>query len=574
MPDSSSVYKSGSEPDKTTALPGESAVSGDGADSSTPSSTDLFKTQPTSDTISNAENLTEYKLGEFHLLRKLGQGGMADVYLAEQTSLNRQVAIKILHEDLRSDDVHLKRFAQEAKAAGGLHHPNIVQVFVIGEEDGTNYIAQEYVQGWNLREYLNRNGPPDAPTAIAIMRQVASALQAAAQAGIVHRDIKPENILITRKGEVKVTDFGLAQLSQAGEGVNLTQVGVTMGTPLYMSPEQVNGKKKLDHRSDIYSFGVTCYHLLAGQPPFRGETAMSVALQHVNSEPQPLTERRNDLPPALCQLVHKMMAKEPDNRYSNAQTVFEDLRKIAKALQEQPGGVTDLSLSQFGMPTIPSAKTTEPFGTRFLQWCMSHQTMAFVLSAFFVGTAAAGIGWTMRPADPFDAPPITNGISQEVQKRQNVVDQYSQALIDVDNEASWRAVIDNFPDDTIYRPKAMIQLAFLLLDDSRYNEAADFFTRINQLGENDNFLKLHALAGKAVIASLKGDYKSSDKLIHLDLVPLLKKGKSQIQLNNKASQLILEAYQENNKQRKERGGDISQELSDLLNPEQLDSEIP
>ncbi|MCH7990346.1 MAG: serine/threonine protein kinase [Planctomycetes bacterium] len=569
MADSSSVHKAGSEPDQTTALPGESAPSGDGADSSTPSLTDLSKTQPTPDTISNADNLTGHKLGEFHLLRKLGQGGMADVYLAEQASLNRQVAIKILHEDLRSDDVHLKRFVQEAKAAGGLHHPNIVQVFAIGEENGTNYIAQEYVQGWNLREYLNRNGPPDAPTAIAIMRQVASALQAAAEAGIVHRDIKPENILINRKGEAKVTDFGLAQLSQAGEGVNLTQVGVTMGTPLYMSPEQVNGKK-LDQRSDIYSFGVTCYHMLAGQPPFHGETAMSVAVQHINGKPQPLTERRSDLPPALCQLVHKMMAKEPDDRYPNAQTVLEDLRKIAKALQEQPDGAADLSLSQFGMPTISPAKTTAALRTRFLQWCRNHQTTAFVLTAFCVGTVAAGIGWTMRPADPFDARSVTNGTAQGIQIHKKVGDQYYQALIDVDNEASWRAVIDNFPDDITYTPKAMIQLAFLLLDNGRYNEADELFTRIAQLGENDNFLKAHALVGKAVIASLKGDYKTSDKIIVLELVPLLKKGPSQNQLNSKARQLISETYRKNLENREESGEDISQELKDLFDPEELD----
>ncbi|MCH7512264.1 MAG: protein kinase, partial [Chloroflexi bacterium] len=315
---------------------------------------------------------------------------------------------------------------------------------------------------------LHRNGPPDAPTAISIMRQVASALQAAGEAGIVHRDIKPENILINRKGEAKVTDFGLAQLSQTSEGVNLTQVGVTMGTPLYMSPEQVNGKK-LDHRSDIYSFGVTCYHMLAGQPPFHGETAMSVAVQHVNNEPQPLRERRSDLPPALCQLVHKMMAKEPDDRYPNAQTVLEDLRKIAKALQEQPDGAADLSLSQFGMPTISPAKTTAALGTRFLQWCRSHQTTAFVLTAFFVGTVAAGIGWTMRPADPFKFPSEGNNTTNAITKRDTAGEQYSAAIIDVDNEASWRAVMDYFPDDTIYTPKAMIPLAFLLLDDGRYN---------------------------------------------------------------------------------------------------------
>ena len=564
MPDSSSVHKAGPEPDQTTALPGESPPSDDGADSSSASSTDFFKTQPRTDTLSHAENLRGYKLGEFHLLRKLGQGGMADVYLAEQASLNRQVAIKILHEDLRSDDVHLKRFVQEAKAAGGLHHPNIVQVFAIGEEDDTNYIAQEYVQGWNLREYLNRNGPPDAPTAIAIMRQVASALQAAAEAGIVHRDIKPENILITRKGEAKVTDFGLAQLSQTSEGVNLTQVGVTMGTPLYMSPEQINGKK-LDHRSDIYSFGVTCYHMLAGQPPFHGETAMSVAVQHVNSEPRPLTERRSDLPPALCQLVHKMMSKDPDDRYSNAQAVLEDLRNIARALQEQPDGAADLSLSQFGMPTISSAKTTEPLGTRLLQWCRSHQTAAFVLSALFVGTAAAGIGCTMRPANPFEFASEGNITTGAIRKRNTPGEQYGVAMTLVNDEEAWRAVIEYHQKDTFFRPRAMVQLAFLYLRTGRQAEAEVLLIELERMGENDNFLMAHALAGKAIMASLKEDYQASDRIIFV-----LHENDNEIfkELNQEVRRLIRVALRKN---REARGEEFNQELQQMFDIDIPDS---
>ena len=194
-------------------------------------------------------------LGDFRILRRLGRGGMAEVYLAEQTSLKRNVALKVLRDEWVGDETHLSRFAREAKAAAGLNHPNIVQVFAVGEEAGVHFIAQEYVQGRNLREFLTREGIPQLPAALHIIKQVAAALQAAGEAGIVHRDIKPENIMITPKLQVKVTDFGLAQLSESGERVNLTQVGITMGTPLYMSPEQVNGKK-LDQRSDIYSLFV------------------------------------------------------------------------------------------------------------------------------------------------------------------------------------------------------------------------------------------------------------------------------------------------------------------------------
>src|SRR5258708_34478727 len=197
-----------------------------------------------------AKDLLDQMLGEFRILRRLGRGGMADVYLAEQTTLKRNVAIKVLHPDRLTDDTYLKRFQTEAMAAGSLNHPNIIQVLMIGEQEGVQYIAQEYVPGMNLRQFLSRKGPPELAVALRVFKQVALALQAAHAAGIVHRDIKPENIMITRKGEVKVADFGLAQLSQGGERVNLTQTGVTMGTPLYMSPKHVNGSK-LDLRTDI-----------------------------------------------------------------------------------------------------------------------------------------------------------------------------------------------------------------------------------------------------------------------------------------------------------------------------------
>ena len=196
-------------------------------------------------------DLTGLTLGEFHLLRRLGKGGMAEVWLAEQTSLRRQVAVKILRPDFVADASYVKRFKHEATAAGSLNHPNIVQVYMVGEENGIHFIAQEYVQGRNLKEFITKKGPLEVPIALHILKQVAAALQVAATSGIVHRDIKPENVLLTKKGEAKVADFGLAQLSLHGEKVALTQVGVTMGTPLYMSPEQVNGKP-LDARSDIY----------------------------------------------------------------------------------------------------------------------------------------------------------------------------------------------------------------------------------------------------------------------------------------------------------------------------------
>ncbi|HID21821.1 MAG TPA: serine/threonine protein kinase, partial [Planctomycetaceae bacterium] len=196
--------------------------------------------EPASQSVSGAgtTDLTDTMLGEFRLLRRLGRGGMAEVYLAEQTSLKRFVAIKVMRADFVTEDVYQKRFEREALAAAALNHPNIVQVYAIGEANGVRYIAQEYVHGVNLRQFLNRKGPPALPIALRIMKQGAMALHAAGKAGIVHRDIKPENILITRQGQVKVADFGLAQVTRREDPMHLTRSGSTVGTPLYMSPEQ------------------------------------------------------------------------------------------------------------------------------------------------------------------------------------------------------------------------------------------------------------------------------------------------------------------------------------------------
>lgn len=219
--------------------------------------------------------------------------------------------------------------------AAGLNHPNIVQVFTIGQEGDLHYIAQEYVQGTDLASIIKNRGKPDVSSAMRVMRQVAAALKASGQAGIVHRDIKPENILVTKKGEVKVADFGLAQL---GDVTNVekeggVKAGVTMGTPLYMSPEQVSGRE-LDPRSDVYSFGVTAYQLLCGETPFKGNSPISIAMQHLNSSPPQLKEKNPALPNILCRMVHRMMAKRRTLRYQSADAVLEDLKKLITAHQQ------------------------------------------------------------------------------------------------------------------------------------------------------------------------------------------------------------------------------------------------
>jgi serine/threonine-protein kinase len=295
-----------------------------------------------------AGDLTGRTVGDFHVLRRLGLGGMGEVYLAEQRSLQRKVALKILRGDLAANPTARKRFKQEALAVAQATHANIVQVYACDEADGVTYMALEYVEGRNLKEYLTKKGPPNLLLAISFMRQIAAALQRAGELGIIHRDIKPENILLTRKGEVKVADFGLSRVLGDGPPVNLTQSGVTMGTPLYMAPEQVENKP-VDARTDIYSFGVTCYHMMAGEPPFTGTNAFEVALAHVRAEPEPLQVVRPDLPEALCAVVHKMMAKEPAERYQTCRELLRDLAKVRESLN----GAAALPLAEPVVELLP-----------------------------------------------------------------------------------------------------------------------------------------------------------------------------------------------------------------------------
>ncbi len=452
-----------------------------------------------------SDDHTGRTLGEFKLLRKLGRGGMAEVYLAEQTSLRRNVAVKILRSEFTSDETYLKRFRQEATAAGTLSHPNIVQVFLIGEQEGTHFIAQEYVQGRNLKEFLARKGPLDLSIALVILRQVAAALQVAAAAGIVHRDIKPENILLTKKGEAKVADFGLAQLTQHGEKVALTQVGITMGTPLYMSPEQVNGKP-LDARSDLYSFGVMAYHMLAGKPPFQGETPLAVAVQHLNSQCTPLKSLRPDLPDAVCNFVHKLMAKKRDDRYPDAQAVLQELKQLSRSAGKSDDTQPVLEKS------ATAAKRPKTYTGREVIWDRpwNRQLAWLIPLCLLAAGSAAGAGWLMRVTNPFEAPPKPSGVPRLGTPQA----QYYHALSDPGNPAVWMAIVENFatePTAQMYRDRAALQLAMIDLRDNHPKEAADKFAKMLFEGETESnrWKKAHALAGQAIIASLLGNADES-----------------------------------------------------------------
>jgi serine/threonine-protein kinase len=450
----------------------------------------------------SAEDLQDQTLGEFRILRRLGKGGMAEVYLAEQSSIKRQVAIKVLRADLldEKNQILIKRFEQEATAAGGLTHPNIVQVYVVGNEEGIHYIAQEYVEGPNLKEFVQKKGPPDLKLALHIMRQTAAALQAAAEAGIVHRDIKPENIMLTRKGEVKVADFGLAQLSTNNEGVNLTQVGMTMGTPLYMSPEQIHGKK-VDQRSDLYSFGVTCYHMLAGRPPFDGESPMAIAVKHLNEEPEPLAAIRSDLPVRLIEIVNQLMAKKISDRPNDAGEVLKEIRKISKLIQEDPDS-PDLKLGEFTLSNSQSQASLIP------------PNVGKKIGLLFAGVIpvlliSAGIGWVMRTPDPFAAEAPVDRI--ETSAEETAAQQYLKAL-QINTLDAWQAVVTNFPNDPEYSDKARVQVLINLIRVNRLVEAEKLINEFS-IRQSDTYALAVADAGKAILANLDNRYEESHLLI-------------------------------------------------------------
>ncbi len=448
------------------------------------------------------------QLGDYRLLRRLGRGGMAEVYLAEQLSLKRQVAFKVLRADLAENEDYVRRFHHEAQAAATLVHANIVQIHEVGQFEGVHFIAQEYVQGKNLREYLDRHGVVDVRLAVHIARQVAAALQQAAEQRIVHRDIKPENILIAATGEVKVADFGLARVLRDGEQLNLTQVGVTMGTPLYMSPEQVEGKP-LDHRSDLYSLGVTFYHMLAGQPPFRGESALAVAVQHLKSAPEPLANVRPEVPEALCRIVHRLLEKDPANRYESGRELLRDLRLAAAEGLGDGAGDDELWQSlgaELAGPMEAMRRLDDVMKTAALARRRRARLALWlsggIAAALIVGAACA---WAVRPAPllPENAGPVL-----EVPPQESAEAQYVLAGL-FNTKQAWLSVVNHKSYDEYYALLAKTELVFHYLEDNDREPAATILHELAALPEFEAGLRRFGIAGLAVIDSLEGRHREA-----------------------------------------------------------------
>ncbi len=280
--------------------------------------------------------IPDKSFGQFKIISSIGKGGMGEVFLAQDTKLDRKVALKILPPEFAEDKDRMSRFVREAKSASALNHPNIITIHEIGESDGTHFIATEFIDGKTLNDYKKAN-PLNYKSALEIAIQVASALDEAHAAGIVHRDIKPDNVMIRANGLAKILDFGIAKLStpktineeDATAIKGGTSPGMIIGTANYMSPEQAKGKV-VDARTDIFSFGVVLYEMIAGHLPFEGENALEMIGAILNKEPKPLN---SDVPTEITKIINKCLRKDRDERYQTIKDVGNDLKDVKQELE-------------------------------------------------------------------------------------------------------------------------------------------------------------------------------------------------------------------------------------------------
>ncbi|MCK6203844.1 Stk1 family PASTA domain-containing Ser/Thr kinase [Bacillus infantis] len=290
--------------------------------------------------------------GRYKILDMIGGGGMANVYLAHDMILDRDVAVKILRLDFAENDEFIRRFHREAQSATSLAHPNIVSIYDVGEEDSIYYIVMEYVEGQTLKQYIQQHSPVPVDTALDIMKQLLSAISHAHQHHIVHRDIKPHNILVDRLGNVKITDFGIAM---ALSSTSITQTNSVLGSVHYLSPEQARGGMA-NKKSDIYSLGIVMFELLTGRLPFSGESAVSIALKHLQSETPSLRRWNPSIPQSVENIVLKATAKDPFHRYENVEDMEEDIRTALEPerMNEKKFSVPDDDDATKAIPVITS----------------------------------------------------------------------------------------------------------------------------------------------------------------------------------------------------------------------------
>ena len=344
--------------------------------------------------------------GRYKVVRKLGTGGMANVYLAEDQELGRRVAIKMLDDRHAQDEQFVERFRREAKNAAGLSHPNVVSIYDRGQAEGTYYIAMEYLEGRTLKELLVARGPTPIPVAIDYARQILAALGFAHQHGVVHRDIKPHNVAVAPDGRIKVMDFGIARAGTS----QMTETGSIIGTAQYLSPEQAKGAP-VGPASDIYSVGIVLYEMLTGSVPFTGDTPLEIAMKHLSAIPEPPSEQRPEVPHELDSIVLRALAKRPEDRYQAAEAMDADLARAARGQAVAPeteeaathvlsgvGAATAISGAPTEVVRRPPGSTQPPaYGppTGFYEYDEPIRRRSFwpwLLAAILVAAAVAG-GW-------------------------------------------------------------------------------------------------------------------------------------------------------------------------------------
>ena len=322
------------------------------------------------------------QLGSYRMVRKIGEGGMGAVYLAEDTAANnRQVALKVLPKRHATDAEFVSRFKREARSAIGLAHPNIVAAYAVGEDFGVHWYAMEFCPGEGLDAKLKRSGALSWREAVTITAQIAAGLAHAHAQQIIHRDIKPANVVVAANGTAKILDFGLAKQLGGGQSL-MTQTGVVMGTPHYIAPEQARGEKDIDGRADIYALGATLYHLLTGHTPFSGSSPAAVIMRHLHDELPDPRDEISDLPDGVVDVLCRMMAKKPQDRYRDADALVADLELVA-ANHSPTGSAIDPSLSSVARRR--RALVAEP----------DYRT-AYVVSAVVVMALVTG-WWFLRP---------------------------------------------------------------------------------------------------------------------------------------------------------------------------------
>ena len=371
----------------------------------------------------NKELEANTTLSHYRIVSKIGAGGMGEVYLAEDTKLDRQVALKILPREFAEDNDRMNRFVREAKSASALNQPNIITIHEIGETDGIHFIASEYIQGETLHIRLEQT-PLDLKTTLDIAIQVASALNAAHKAGIIHRDIKPENVMIRPDGLVKILDFGIAQLSakrtealdeEAATALKQqgTSPGMIIGTANYMSPEQARGKD-VSAQSDIFSFGIVLYEMVTGQRAFKGENALDVIGAILHKEPTQLNQLSPDVPHELERIINKTLRKDPEARYQTAGDLLTDLKDAKQELEfkdKLERSVAPQSQEQKTQTIIPpstGAQTPPTSSAEFITQEVKKHKLGVMLGVLIVLALAGGGLWFFYPRTVSGSAPIAS----------------------------------------------------------------------------------------------------------------------------------------------------------------------